>query len=63
MLSSDLDIFLVGSASDITFAPSFGMYPSGTLNVFPQTVLKRGAISLAISRCCFWSIPTGTKSA
>ncbi len=57
---SDFNMFLVGSSSDITRAPDFGINGSGTLKISPYSALKRWAISRLSSRCCFWSSPTST---
>ena len=60
---SDLDILLSGLVRDMIRAPTLGMKGSGSLNTSPYTPLKRLAMSRQISTCCFWSSPTGTRSA
>jgi hypothetical protein len=61
--------------SDMMRAPAGGMKGSGTLNTRPPRpprffhclppyrLLTLSAMSRVSSRCCFWSSPTGTRSA
>ena len=51
--SSVLLIFLVGFTKSIIFVPLSVIIGSGILNVSPYFLLKRSAISLVNSTCCF----------
>ena len=62
-LSSLLLIFLSGCFRSFILVPAFVIRGAGILKVSPYFLLKRIAMSLASSTCCFWSTPTGTKSA
>src|SRR3989344_3751008 len=61
-LSSDLDIFFLGSTKLMILAPSLGMRDSGSLNIWPNFWLNFLAMERVNSTCCSWSLPTGTPS-
>ena len=57
----DLDIFCPSVPGIVATVP--GMYASGSLKISPKALLNFCARSRVTSRCCFWSFPTGTRSA
>mmetsp|Transcript_121 Transcript_121/g.375 ORF Transcript_121/g.375 Transcript_121/m.375 type:complete len:210 (+) Transcript_121:326-955(+) len=73
--SALLDILLVPSCRLMILAPTGGMYGSGMVKTLPplpplffhlrppNLSLILEAMSLVSSMCCFWSSPTGTRSA
>ena len=62
-LGSDFDILESGDCKDITRAPALGINGSGIVKVGEKALLNFWARSRVSSICCFWSSPTGTRSA